>query len=106
MAKSQNQISFETKVTSRISKMESNILKLLTNENAGIFKALTELDKYSKANKPSKDFDEEEFKKNLWKKISEEWGKALSKQLTSVLKTDLTTLLADIKFDNNEFGNI
>ena len=106
MAKSIQQINFEKKVRDRILDMEANIESLLQDKSNGIYKALEELEKYSKSNRKTKPYDEEKMKKEMWTKISQEWSKSISKQLTTALSGDLTLLLSDIKFDYNEFSDL
>lgn len=105
MAKSQQQINFEQIVRKRILEMENNIQNLLNNKSDGIYKALEELEKYSKNNKKTGSYDVEAFKKEMWEQVSKEWSTSISKQLIKGLSKDLTELLSDIKFNYNEFSS-
>lgn len=89
-----NKVKLKNDLKKDIEKIENKLFNTLNDKTNGIYNVHKELDDYARNNLPITDYDAEAFKKNTWKKISEEWSKALSKQIISTLADELSEIIS------------
>jgi len=77
-----------------IKQLEKKLFDALNDEKKGIYHVQEQLDKIISKNIPSKNFDANEYKKKMWKTVSEQWSKSLSEQLIDILSKELSDILA------------
>lgn len=77
-----------------IKKIEDKLYKSLNDQSKGIYNVQKTLDTFFSNNVPTENFDPEAYKDAIWKKISDEWSKALSKQIIEILSEELSELFS------------
>lgn len=82
------------KLEKDIKSIEKKLYDALNDKDKGIYHVQEELDKILSKNIPTKNFNAEKYKKQIWKTVSEQWAKSISEQIIDILSKELSDILA------------